>query len=210
MSYPAEYVSVDYLIPTDSYPALFDTLRDVFENVEDISIYDFSREDPSILMLEHESVGCTIKPADSVVARGTEHKPLFLGAFVSAFDEADEVGSPPLSTFIDIAVQVYEAVETPVLAHGLEVFEMKEPIVPDEDVYSPELDHFPWLTFFSPERVEQYSREKLLSTPAPRVEELDDGSILIVTRNPLNYEDDSEVAAHLGIPSAKQYLESSY
>lgn len=208
MSYMRDHLFVEYLAPSDSIEELFLHIKNSLEGSKGPSIYNFSETNPSEIIVEYDSSFCFIERADSTRAWGTEYAPIVLHDSVSEFDRSMEIDSPLLSAFLDIAIRVYEVVETPVLAYGVELYDMNEPIVPNEDVHSPELDHFPWLTFFSPARVEQYSRERLLSAPAPRVEELDDGSIVLVTRNPLNLEADTEVAAHLGIPSAKQYYES--
>ncbi len=42
-------------------------------------------------------------------------------------------------------------------------------------------EHITWLTFFGPELVNKFGREKLLSAPAYKIEKLSDGGILIVS-----------------------------
>ena len=49
-----------------------------------------------------------------------------------------------------------------------------------ETVFSAKIELFVgWITFFSPELVKKYGKEKLLSAPAYKAEELSDGGILI-------------------------------
>jgi len=59
-----------------------------------------------------------------------------------------------------------------------------------------------WLDIYPPAEVETIGREKLLSAPAPRAEELDDGSVLIASKHPLEIGEGHfpEVSDHLGIP----------
>lgn len=55
----------------------------------------------------------------------------------------------------------------------------------DEDILNLKIEpNFYWLNFFGPELIEKFGKEKLLSTPAYRVEELDDGILIIVTPVP--------------------------
>mgnify|MGYP005854710721 CR=1 FL=1 len=71
------------------------------------------------------------------------------------------------------------------------------------DAYEPliEMDMISWVTFFGPEFVKKFGKEKLLTTPAYKVEELKDGSILLIIE-PTPYvslENRLKVAKHLGI-----------
>lgn len=63
----------------------------------------------------------------------------------------------------------------------------------------------PWLTVFTPPMVEAYGRELLLSAPASRIEELDDGAVLVVCHDsPLDHEVDCrDVAEHLGMEDCR-------
>lgn len=55
-----------------------------------------------------------------------------------------------------------------------------------------------WMHVFTPEQVETLGRERLLSAPATRIEELDDGSVALAVT--LGDEDEQDgVAAHIGI-----------
>jgi hypothetical protein len=65
-----------------------------------------------------------------------------------------------------------------------------------------EYEALSWLTLFTPSMVETYGREKLLSAPAHRIEELDDGAVLIVChKKPLDPDTNCrEVADHIGLP----------
>ncbi|VVB99998.1 Uncharacterised protein [uncultured archaeon] len=72
--------------------------------------------------------------------------------------------------------------------------------------------HIAWLTFFGPELVKKFGREKLLSAPAYKIELLSDGGILLISGPTPNISDKSEyfekwdsveceekIAKHLGL-----------
>ncbi len=77
--------------------------------------------------------------------------------------------------------------------------------IPSEDeILSGNIRHLCWANFFSPAFVQKIGREKLLSAPAWKVEELNDGGILLVLApNPMNINEvdkkKKEVEKHLGI-----------
>lgn len=60
-----------------------------------------------------------------------------------------------------------------------------------------------WFDIYAPAEVETIGRDPLRSAPAPRVEEGDDGSVMIISKHPLDASDDalSAVSDHLGIPT---------
>jgi len=64
-----------------------------------------------------------------------------------------------------------------------------------------------WLNFFGKEKVEEIGREKLLSAPAYKVEELEDGAIVVLL-SPTMYEDNSDhtlekLVKHLGLKNVE-------
>ena len=63
-------------------------------------------------------------------------------------------------------------------------------------------EYLSWLIVFSPPVVETYGRETLLDAPAYHVEELADGSVLIITdKDPYLPSEYENVADHIGIES---------
>lgn len=76
------------------------------------------------------------------------------------------------------------------------------PPVTAESLAHDSLTYLPWLTVFTPAMVETYGRDTLLSAPAWHVEELDDGAILVVCHDDLDWETSNEsVADHIGLPA---------
>lgn len=60
------------------------------------------------------------------------------------------------------------------------------------------IHHPTWLMLFTPPMVEQYGGEWLLDLPADHIEELDDGSILLVVVSDISeYQSDTEIAEYL-------------
>ncbi len=85
---------------------------------------------------------------------------------------------------IDLVSLVYEATDPQYVLGMVSAqyealgVEMPEPI--DEDrLANGRIEHPTWLMIFPPEMVEEYGREWVLNLPAERIDELDDGAILI-------------------------------
>jgi len=85
---------------------------------------------------------------------------------------------------IDLVSLVYEATDPQYVLGMVSAqyealgVEMPDPI--DEDrLANGRIEHPTWLMIFPPEMVEEYGREWLLDLPAERIDELDDGAILI-------------------------------
>ena len=73
-----------------------------------------------------------------------------------------------------------------------------------ESLAHDEYEHLSWLTVFPPAMVETYGRERLLTTPAWKRMELDDGAVLLVTHeDPHDPETHGikDVADHIGLKS---------
>ena len=71
-----------------------------------------------------------------------------------------------------------------------------------ESLANDRYEYLSWLTVFSPPVVETYGRETLLDAPAYHVEELTDGSVLIITdEDPYSPSEYENVADHIGIES---------
>ena len=79
--------------------------------------------------------------------------------------------------------------------------------VPDGDVPPSTSEFIGWFDIYPPAEVETIGRETLLSAPAPYVEELDDGSVLLVSKHPADADPGplDEVADHVGIRSWEDY-----
>jgi hypothetical protein len=108
---------------------------------------------------------------------------------------------------IDLVAEIYLATETrPAFVYGMA---KKMPgVLSDLDDYPvdasqrgqavTEINFLTWLSIFPPPLVDTYGREELLSAPAWHVEELDDGSILLVEWADPTVIRDNEVQQHLG------------
>lgn len=68
----------------------------------------------------------------------------------------------------------------------------------DESILSGEIFQLGWMHVFTPTDVESFGRDRLLSAPATRIEELDDGAIALGLTHGDREEKDA-VTAHLGI-----------
>lgn len=106
---------------------------------------------------------------------------------------------------IDLTKYLYETVPTqPVLVCSTSpTFEVTtSPLskTEAEDVTYPR-KYITWLDIYPPAEVAAIGREKLLSAPAPRVEELSNGSVLIASKHPLEIGGEALMAVsnHLGI-----------
>ena len=119
-------------------------------------------------------------------------------------DEDAVVDAPSFSEFVDFAIAIQEVLD-PVFTYGVELYDMTEPPFAGESLSATTLNFVPWFTVFTPPLVDNIGRETLVSTPAARVEELDNGGVLLVTHNPLAMEVDAEILDHVGLPSAFEY-----
>ena len=107
---------------------------------------------------------------------------------------------------VTLAAFVAQASKSP-LAYGYEdlqiEYEQDFPLdLPAEELPS-QVDHLMWLTILGPKIVDRLGRARVLSTPAYRVEELENGGVLIVlTEHPTAADQSSdariEAEAHLG------------
>ena len=115
-----------------------------------------------------------------------------------------------LESFMNVVITGYEATDARPLAvygesplHRYRIGEAAQPPFTAESIAHGEYHHLSWLTIFTPPMVERYGRETLLSAPAWKVEELDDGAILVVCHDDVvNWDADCRaVAEHIGLPS---------
>ena len=122
-----------------------------------------------------------------------------------------DVGSDePLEELLDILKFCYTATEDrPVAVYSTTPdtpLDLRKPPITAESVANGRLTYLPWLTIFTPDMVDEYGRETLLSAPAWHVEELDDGSILLVCHNHVkNWDQDcNSVSQHIDLPSYRE------
>jgi hypothetical protein len=129
--------------------------------------------------------------AHKYASTGTPHLPhLRLDVGDRRFAHLDEEPEPTVvKDTIDLVAEIYLATEErPAFVYGMAkkmpgvVKELGSYPIPasqvGEDVS--EIQFVSWLSIFPPSLVDMYGRERLLSAPAWHVEELDDGSILLV------------------------------
>jgi hypothetical protein len=80
----------------------------------------------------------------------------------------------------------------------------KQPITA-ESAANGQLTYLPWLTIFPLEMVRSYGKETIESAPAWHVEPLDDGSILVVCHNDMEWDAGcQDVAEYIGLPSYEE------
>lgn len=114
------------------------------------------------------------------------------------------VDAPRCRTLVDAVRTIYLATESrPLLVYSCSIEQgFTEP--PTEHAGAEgQRSYLTWLDVFTPAEVDAVGRERLLAAPAPRVEELDDGGVLVCSEHPLRQEgvhELADVATHLGIP----------
>ncbi|WP_276302586.1 hypothetical protein [Halorussus lipolyticus] len=115
----------------------------------------------------------------------------------------------PLEQFIELVTIGYQATEQKPAAvyaesppHNYWIATSGTPPFTAESLAHNQYHHLSWLTIFTPPMVEHYGRETLLSAPAWKVEELDDGAILVVCHDDVAewQTDCHDVAEHIGLP----------
>jgi hypothetical protein len=127
------------------------------------------------------------------------------------FDVPDNLEDHPIVRFADLIAKGYEATKQTPLAvfaktplHGSAISATGNPPFTAESLAHDEYEHLSWVTVFPPKMVDTYGRETLLSAPAWKTMELDDGAILLVTHeDPHDTDPDGlyEVADHIGLKS---------
>ncbi|ELZ26983.1 hypothetical protein C475_08611 [Halosimplex carlsbadense 2-9-1] len=102
---------------------------------------------------------------------------------------------------LEVVETIYSALDDCIFGYGLDIEhigslvegrELGKPMT-DESLAENRINEVSWLMLFGPELVAEYGREWLLSAPAWKREELDDGAILLVASpDPTDYEQFSE------------------
>jgi len=117
----------------------------------------------------------------------------------------------PVEQFAQMVATGYEATDqTPLAAyaetplHATAIGATGNPPATAESLAHDEYEHLSWVTVFPPEMVDTYGRETLLTAPAWKTMELDDGAILLVAHeDPHEVEPEKlpRVADHIGLKS---------
>ncbi|WP_267643232.1 hypothetical protein [Haloarchaeobius amylolyticus] len=109
--------------------------------------------------------------------------------------------------YVDLLVTIYEHLPSrPALGYGLDVNQAA--CIFDEDEVGPLVGERPheftdsaWVMFVTPDLVDEYGKETLFDLPARRVEELDDGTVLVVAPgDPADYTEHWDIGEELGLP----------
>jgi hypothetical protein len=115
----------------------------------------------------------------------------------------------PLQQFVELVATGYEATDERPIAvyaetprHAFDIHQTGDPPFTAESLANDEYEQLSWLTVFTPPMVETYGRETLLSAPAWEVRELDDGAIVVLCHDDVDWESDCrDVAEHIGLPA---------
>lgn len=94
---------------------------------------------------------------------------------------------------------LFDTMSPPV--YGVETGQGLQAPVPDEELPPFDRPFITWFDVYPPEEAETIGRETLLSVPAEHVEELEDGSVLVVSKHPASGESLDAVADHVGKPT---------
>lgn len=115
----------------------------------------------------------------------------------TSLDEGTDVAA-----VIEAVKDVYQLIDdVPAMGVGFDQYQ-PEAAPLDGDEFPPAQRKFiSWLDVYSPKEVERIGRDRLLSAPAHRTDELDDGSVLVLSKHPCTQESLDEVSDHIGITS---------
>lgn len=133
---------------------------------------------------------------------------------ISADSLIRDGGAQRLDRYIGVLKQLYSETR-PQYVCGMES-ELMEAIdieipspVTDESLANNRINLPTWLMMFPPAMVEEYGREWLLNLPAERIEELDDGGIMVITTDEFaDIETGTELTVH--VQDAKEPLEAAF
>lgn len=152
------------------------------------------------IMLSGDLTGCDLYIEDGDVlgiSAGTHV--LFTIQCEYVCDDGEEV----LLDALDLVTLLYKTL-SPGYVFGMHISRVDKVEAPYSSVTKPieceslsknRITHPTWLMVFPPAMVEEYGREWLLDLPADRIEELDDGAIMVVaTEDITSCEADAEIA----------------
>ncbi|ACV46301.1 MULTISPECIES: hypothetical protein [Halomicrobium] len=199
----ADSIHIDLLYPADHEDEIIDTAAEIAESKNEYELFEkgvdltgtlriiFARNDFDIELRATASPG--------------RHQNGTVATFYvegGRLDDATKLAEADnLASLIGAVKDIYSAIESPpVMCYGVAPNQPLAAPTPDSRYPSSPRRFISWLDLYPPTEVEQIGRDTLLSAPAPRVEELDDGSILIVSKHPFSDDAIEDVADHIGIP----------
>ncbi|ACV49446.1 hypothetical protein [Halomicrobium mukohataei] len=119
---------------------------------------------------------------------------------------SDFLNTDHMDIMVATATDLYDRLtELPKVGFGIETYQSEGIPISGESFPPADRDFLTWFDIFSPAEVEAIGRETLLSAPAPRVEALEDGSILLISKNPVDNAPPEEVSEHVGIQTMTDY-----
>jgi len=123
-------------------------------------------------------------------------------------DESVVDSSAAFDSVVATTKEIYNEIEvSEKVAYSLENNQPMHAPLSEDDLPPTDRAFLTWLDIFPPSEVKAIGREHLLAAPAMRVEEFDDGSVLLVSKHPANLDPDrlDDVAEHVGIRSWEDY-----
>lgn len=129
-----------------------------------------------------------------------------IGQELEAATESDFLATDEMQALIETTVDLYTGLSiSPKVGFGEETYQSERSPITSESFPPEERRFLTWCDIFSPAEVETIGRETLLSAPAPRVETLADGSILLISKNPVDNTPPEAVSEHVGIQTITDY-----
>ncbi|MCU4802307.1 hypothetical protein OB920_18175 [Halobacteria archaeon HArc-gm2] len=117
-------------------------------------------------------------------------------------------GAKPLHKIAETVKHLYAVLDGhPRAVFGIETYQNQKAPLSVDDLPPTDRKFLTWLDLFPPKEVEAIGRNRLLSAPAPHVEELADGGILLISKHPVTIDPATidEVADHVGIKCWEDY-----
>lgn len=197
-------IETRYLLPPDSEASAFEkTLAFVEEDEE----YELNEDGEDIMgrsrihfSRDEFNIEITYDDISSKYPGGTLGKLRVQVARLGGTSDLDN--APDLWKLIESTTDIYRLLpQNAVAVYSLEPGQGPSVPVADGDVPPCDREFVTWFDVYPPSEVETIGRETLLSAPAPHVEELDDGSVLAVSKHPTSGDSLNEVADHVGIPT---------
>ncbi|ACV49444.1 hypothetical protein [Halomicrobium mukohataei] len=131
---------------------------------------------------------------------------LNIGQEIDESSESDFLATDEIQALIETTVDLYTGLSTsPKVGFGEETYQSEVSPISGESFPPEERRFLTWCDIFSPAEVDAIGRETLLSAPAPRAETLADGSILLISKNPVDNTPPEAVSEHVGIQTMTDY-----
>jgi len=195
-------IHIDLLYPADYKNEIIDTAANIAESKDGYELFEKGVDLTGTLRIIFARDGFDIE------LRTTESPSRHQNGTVATFyvegerlnDTRDLAEAENILALIAAVKEIYTAIESPpVMCYGVGPSQPLAAPTPDSAYPSSPRRFISWLDIYPPEEVEQIGRETLLSAPAPQVEELNDGSILIISKHPCSDDPIEEIADHIGI-----------